>query len=152
MLEPSQMRKRPHYHHTKDDTMPLPVRMSQVSEMKNIQEHHEYVSGGVADRNSRVRSKIYPAVGEDEENRNCEEEASAREPLNKCVVKEKKRQSDEQQKRENMIVTSGGLIFLAIAALLVTASFLMSPVIQTIFSKCLPFSFSRLYFGWFKYL
>ena len=44
-------------------------------------------------------------------------------------------QSDEKQNKENMIVTSGGLIFLAIAALLVTASFLMSPVIQTIFSK-----------------
>ena len=51
------------------------------------------------------------------------------------MVKEKEKQSEEQQKRENMTVTRGGLIFLAIAALLVTASFLMSPVIENIFSK-----------------
>ena len=102
------------------------VRISQVSETekKNIQEHHKYFFGCVPDRNRRVKGMIYPAVGdiieEDEENSNAEEEASARE-------KEKQRQSGEQQKRENVIVTSGGLIFLAIAALLVTASFLISP-------------------------
>ena len=84
----------------------------------------------MADVNGRVRSKIYPAVGDIIEE--AEEEVSAREPLNNWVVKEKEKQSEEQQKRENMIVTSGGLIFLAIAALLVTASFLMSPVIHTV--------------------
>ena len=84
---------------------------------------------------------IYPAVGDIIEEDG--EEASAREPLNNWVVKEKERQCDEQQKRENVIVTSGGLIFLAIAALLITASFLMSPVIHTIFRKFLPFSISK---------
>ena len=106
-----------------------PVRTSQVSDMEDIQEHHKYVSGGLANRNRRVRSMIYPAVSDIIE----DDEESAREPLYNWVVKEKEKQSDEQQKRENVIVTSGGLIFLAIAALLITASFLISPVIENIF-------------------
>ena len=95
-----------------------------------------HFAGGV---NRTVRSTIYPSVGdiieEDEEYTNTEEETSARDTLFKWVVNEKQRQADEQQNRENVIVTSGGLIFLAIAALLVTASFLMSPLIENILSK-----------------
>ena len=75
-----------------------PVRTSQVSDMEDIQEHHKYVSGGLANRNRRVRSMIYPAVSDIIE----DDEESAREPLYNWVVKE--RQSEEQQMRENVIV------------------------------------------------
>ena len=119
------------------DNMPLKdwkaktgeVRISQGREMENVQQH---ISGGV---NKRVMSMLFPIVGDiievDEGNTNAKEDVSVRDLL----FKEKQMQADEQQKRENVIVTSGGLIFLAIAALLVTAAFLMSPVIGNIFSK-----------------
>ena len=50
-------------------------------------------------------------------------------------LEEKKRRKAEEEKRANVMVTSGALIFLLVAAALVTASFLMSPVIENMFSK-----------------
>ena len=43
--------------------------------------------------------------------------------------------STKEKKRTNVIVNSGGLIFLLIAAALVTATFLVSTVIENIFGK-----------------
>ena len=51
------------------------------------------------------------------------------------VLKERQSRSSKEKKITNVIVTSGGLIFLLIAAALVTATFLMSPVIENIFCK-----------------
>jgi hypothetical protein len=62
-------------------------------------------------------------------------------PKSNLLLEERHRRSSIQQKRTNVMVTSGGLIFLLIAAALVTASFLMSPVIETILSK-----YSLLYY------
>ena len=51
------------------------------------------------------------------------------------VLKERQSRSSKEKKITNVIVTSGGLIFMLIAAALVTATFLMSPVIESIFCK-----------------
>ena len=51
------------------------------------------------------------------------------------VLRERQLRSSKEKKRSNVIVTSGGLIFMLIAAALVTATFLMSPVIESIFCK-----------------
>ena len=51
------------------------------------------------------------------------------------VLIERQSQSSKEKKRTNVVVTSGGLIFMLIAAALVTATFLMSPVIENIFCK-----------------
>ena len=45
------------------------------------------------------------------------------------VLRERQSRSSKEKKRTNVIVTSGGLIFMLVAAALVTATFLMSPVI-----------------------
>ena len=42
---------------------------------------------------------------------------------------------DTKSERANAMVTSGALIFILIAATLVTATFLMSPVIEDAFGK-----------------
>ena len=51
------------------------------------------------------------------------------------VLRVRQARSSKEKKRSNVIVTSGGLIFMLIAAALVTATFLMSPVIESIFCK-----------------
>ena len=51
------------------------------------------------------------------------------------VLRERQARTSKEKKRSNVIVTSGGLIFMLIAAVLVTATFLMSPVIESIFCK-----------------
>ena len=61
------------------------------------------------------------------------------------VLKERQSRSSKEKKRTNVIVTSGGLIFMLIAAALVTATFLMSPVIEDIFSKYSMFSYVSSY-------
>ena len=43
----------------------------------------------------------------------------------------------QKRKKATAIVTSGALTFMILAAALVTASFLMSPVIEDVFSKYL---------------
>ena len=47
----------------------------------------------------------------------------------------KSERDEKRKKKANVIVTGGGLIFLLIAAALVTASFLMSPAIESMLSK-----------------
>ena len=51
------------------------------------------------------------------------------------ALRERQSRSHKEKKRMNVIVTSGGLIFMLVAAALVTATFLMSPVIEDIFCK-----------------
>ena len=55
---------------------------------------------------------------------------------------------DEQQKRATVFITGGALSFIIIAALLVTTSFLMSPVIEQIFGK----NFENLNTEWLRIL
>ena len=60
--------------------------------------------------------------------------------INECILRIKflKIQGDiERQKRKTAtaIVTSGALTFMILAAALVTASFLMSPVIEDVFGR-----------------
>jgi hypothetical protein len=47
----------------------------------------------------------------------------------------RKRQESINSSRATAVVTGGALTFVLLAALLVTASFLMSPVIEEIFGK-----------------
>ena len=47
----------------------------------------------------------------------------------------KEREEKRKQRRATALVTSGALTFIILAATLVTASFLMSPVIEKIFGK-----------------
>ena len=51
------------------------------------------------------------------------------------VVERQGRDNREGQGRASVMVTSGGLILLLLCAVMVTASFLMSPAIETMFSK-----------------
>ena len=49
--------------------------------------------------------------------------------------KMKMNKNENQRKKSTVIMTSGGLIFTLLAATLVTATFVMSPIIEKIFSK-----------------
>ena len=66
-------------------------------------------------------------------------------PTSSSVLGESHSRSSKEEKRTNVIVTSGGLIFMLIAAALVTATFLVSPVIKDIFSKYSMLSYVSSY-------
>ena len=51
----------------------------------------------------------------------------------------------EEQETTNVVVTGGALTFVILAAILVTASFLMSPVIEQVFGKRL-FTYFLLFY------
>ena len=125
------------------------VRM-EVSEMEIIAENQRHSSDGVSDRNMRYGGTNNPGVGDiieqDDENlspeqeavdieSDCQETASFGTLFNRLAAAETQKQSNNEQERANVIVTSGGFIFLLIAAALITASFIMSPVLETLISR-----------------
>ena len=163
-IEPSLASKSQHWHHGKDDTESQqdlvanmgPRRLGkksmriEVSEVEILAENQQYSNESVSDRNMRDRGIINPGVGdiieEDEENlspeqeavdieSDCLETASSGTLFNRLAAAETQKQSNNEQERANVIGTSGGFIFLLIAAALITASFIMSPVLETILCK-----------------
>ena len=127
-----------------------PGSISQFSEMDIIVDNDDHVHNNVTAKKTRVKNMIYPAsdiIEEVEESITVEQiaveiepitqnlEAPVRGPINKVELEDKQKNSDKAQERTNTIVTSGGLIFLLVAAVLVTASFFISPTIETFFSK-----------------
>ena len=59
------------------------------------------------------------------------------------VVEGQVREGRAGQGRASVMVTSGGLILLLLCAAMVTASFLMSPAIESMFSKYFTFIFNK---------
>ena len=106
------------------------------------QEHSDVV---VLVKDRRAKRTLSSAVRDiiEEYEQECEQinesekssTASFKIPSSISKLKERRRSSSNDEKRANVIVTGGALIFLLLAATLVTASFLISPVIETIFSK-----------------
>ena len=124
-----------------------PGSISQFSEMDIIVDNHDHVHNNVTAKKKRVKNTIYPAsdiIEEVEESITVEQiaveieqnlEGPVRGSISKVELKDKQKNSDKAQERTNAIVNSGGLIFLLVAAVLVTASFFISPTIETFFSK-----------------
>jgi hypothetical protein len=105
----------------------------------------ERAEGSVVVWEKRARNCVSPALGdiieEDEENINnenytdqieedCPSKVSFREPSTHWKLEETPRKPENHQYR-----ASSGLIFLLTIAALVTTFFLLSPVLETVFSK-----------------
>ena len=118
-----------------------------TKDMEEIGEEEDNITSDVMVRDKRFRRCDSSPVGEvldkdweipkfvKDRNQKRSSTVSFTIPKSSWWIEEKHRKSANDQKRANVIVTSGALIFILISAALVTASFLISPVLETIFSK-----------------
>ena len=124
-IEPSLARKSQHWHHVKDDT----------ESQQDLERDRGIINPGVGDIIEEDEENLSPEQEAVDIESDCLETASTGTLFNRLAAAETQKQSNNEQERANVIVTSGGFIFLLIAAALITASFIMSPVLETILSK-----------------